>query len=97
MAKLVAARAWCNNEVAYLVWKTDGKIDGCLGFMITRIHLDLNGQEVERRNLPTWVAFASRLLAETCLACRKHHERRAKAEIEDFIGAYEAIVCLVAD
>jgi len=57
MAKLVAARAWCNNEVAYLVWKTDGKIDGCLGFKITRIHLDLNGQEVERRNLPTWVAF----------------------------------------
>jgi hypothetical protein len=43
MAKLVAARAWCNNEVAYLVWKSDGKIDGCLGFMITRIHLDLNG------------------------------------------------------
>lgn len=32
MAKLVAARAWCNNEVAYLVWKSDGKIDGCLGF-----------------------------------------------------------------
>src|SRR5438105_1464995 len=59
MAKLVAARAWCNNEVAYLVWKTDGKIDGCLGFMITRIQLDLNGQEVERRNLPTWVAFAT--------------------------------------
>jgi len=59
MAKLVAARAWCNNEVAYLAWKTDGKIDGCLGFMITRIHLDLNGHEVERRNLPTWVAFAT--------------------------------------
>src|SRR5204862_3995513 len=59
MAKLVAARAWCNNEVAYLGWKTDGKIDGCLGFMITRIHLDLNGQEVERRNLPTWGAFAT--------------------------------------
>lgn len=57
MAKLLAARAWCNNEVAYLVWKTDGKIDGCLGFMITRIHLDLNGREVERRNLPAWVAF----------------------------------------
>ncbi len=57
MAKLVAARAWCNNEVAYLAWKIDGKIDGCLGFMITRIHLDSGGQEVEWRNLPTWVAF----------------------------------------
>jgi phosphatidylserine/phosphatidylglycerophosphate/cardiolipin synthase-like enzyme len=57
MARLVAARAWCNNEVAYLAWKTDGKINGCLGFMIARIRLDANGQEVERRNLPTWVAF----------------------------------------
>ncbi len=57
MPKLVKARAWCNNEVAYLVWKTDGKIDGCLGFMITRLHLDADGHEVERRNLPTWVAF----------------------------------------
>ena len=57
MADIMAARAWCNNEVAYLAWKTDGKIDGCLGFMITRIHLDDAGHEVERRILPTWVAF----------------------------------------
>jgi hypothetical protein len=28
MAKLVAARARRNNELAYLAWKTDGKIDG---------------------------------------------------------------------
>src|SRR5262249_42907507 len=53
MAKIVAARGWCNNEVAYLAWKADGKIDGCLGFMITRIHVDTH----ERRILPTWVAF----------------------------------------
>ena len=57
MAKLVRAQACCNNEVAYLAWQTDGKIDGCLGFMVTRIHLDAAGGEVERRNLPTWVAF----------------------------------------
>ena len=57
MAKLVEAKAWCNNEVAYLAWKTDGKIDGCLGFMITRIRLDTEGNEVERRVLPAWVAF----------------------------------------
>jgi len=57
MPKLLTAKAWCNNEVAYLAWKTDGKIDGCLGFMITRIQLDAAGNEVERRNLPTWVAF----------------------------------------
>jgi phosphatidylserine/phosphatidylglycerophosphate/cardiolipin synthase-like enzyme len=57
VAKLVKARAFCNNEVAYLAWQTDGHIDGCLGFMITRIHLDLAGHETERRNLPSWVAF----------------------------------------
>ena len=53
MAKVVDARAFCNNEVAYLAWKTDGKINDCLGFMITRINLDTG----ERRLLPAWVAF----------------------------------------
>ena len=53
MAKVIEARAFCNNEVAYLAWKTDGKIKDCLGFMITRINLDTG----ERRLLPTWVAF----------------------------------------
>ena len=53
MAKVVDARAFCNNEVAYLAWKTDGKITDCLGFMITRINLDTG----ERRLLPAWVAF----------------------------------------
>jgi phosphatidylserine/phosphatidylglycerophosphate/cardiolipin synthase-like enzyme len=53
MAKVVKARAWSNNEVAYLAWSTDGKIDDCLGFMITRINLDTG----ERRLLPAWVAF----------------------------------------
>jgi len=53
MPKIIKANAWCNNEVAYLAWKTDGKIEDCLGFMITRIHLETG----ERRMLPTWVAF----------------------------------------
>jgi hypothetical protein len=53
MAKVIEARAFCNNEVAYLAWKTDGKIKDCLGFMITRINLDTD----ERRLLPAWVAF----------------------------------------
>jgi len=57
MGKLVLAQACCNNEVGYLAWQTDGRIDGCLGFMITRIQLDADGVEVERRNLPSWVAF----------------------------------------
>jgi hypothetical protein len=51
MAKVVSARAWCNNEVAYLAWSTDDRIDGCLGFVVTRIDLDTG----ERRLLPTWV------------------------------------------
>ncbi|SFH92444.1 phospholipase D-like domain-containing protein [Methylobacterium brachiatum] len=59
MAKIVKANAWCNNEVGYLAWRTDGPIQDCLGFMITRIHSDLNGNEVERRILPAWVAFKS--------------------------------------
>jgi len=53
MAKVVEARAFCNNEVAYLAWKTDGRIKDCLGFMITRINVDTG----ERRCLPAWVAF----------------------------------------
>jgi phosphatidylserine/phosphatidylglycerophosphate/cardiolipin synthase-like enzyme len=57
MAQIVDARAWCNNEVAYLSWKTDGKIADCLGFMITRVHLDGQGIETERRILPAWAAF----------------------------------------
>lgn len=57
VSKIVKARAWCNNEVAYLAWEADKKIDDCLGFRITRIHLDGNGKEVERRILPAWAAF----------------------------------------
>lgn len=55
MASIVKARAFCNDSVAYLAWETDGKIPGCLGFMVTRIFVDSG----ERRVLPTWVAFRS--------------------------------------
>jgi hypothetical protein len=57
MGQLTRARAWCNNEVAYLAWKADGPIAGCLGFMITRELLDAGGKVAEARILPTWVAF----------------------------------------
>jgi len=57
MAQVVSARAWCNNEVAYLAWRTDEEIKDCLGFMITRIHLADDGSEIERRILPAWAAF----------------------------------------
>jgi phosphatidylserine/phosphatidylglycerophosphate/cardiolipin synthase-like enzyme len=57
MAEIQIARAWCNNEVAYLAWQTGGKIADCLGFMITRLHLDDKDNVVERRILPAWAAF----------------------------------------
>lgn len=55
MAGITKARAFCNDEVAYLAWETNGKIKGALGFMVTRIFVDTG----ERRVLPTWVAFES--------------------------------------
>lgn len=55
MAAITKAKAFCNDEVAYLAWEADGKIEGCLGFMVTRIFVDTG----ERRVLPTWVAFKS--------------------------------------
>jgi phosphatidylserine/phosphatidylglycerophosphate/cardiolipin synthase-like enzyme len=49
------AGVWCNGEVAYLAWKAE-RIDGCLGYMITRVHE--TGQDAgQRRILPTWIAF----------------------------------------
>ena len=55
MAKIIKAKAFCNDEVGYLAWETDEKIDGCLGFLITRIFVETG----ERRVLPSWVAFKS--------------------------------------
>ena len=37
MSLIKRAGAWCNGEVAYLAWKAQ-RIEGCLGFMVTRIH-----------------------------------------------------------
>ena len=54
---IIAAQAWCNNEVAYLAWSIGKAIDGLLGFMIVRAHEDVTGAVVERRLLPSWVAF----------------------------------------
>lgn len=53
MGKIVSARAYANNEVAFLAWTLDAPIPGCLGFELTRIYL-VTGEE---RVLPAWVAF----------------------------------------
>lgn len=50
------ARAFCNNEVAYLAWRTQTQIEGCLGFSITRV-ITSGEHAGSRRTLPSWVAF----------------------------------------
>ena len=53
--------AYANNEVAYVSWEIDGKIDGCLGFEVTRVYVDEDGNELEgesRVRCASWVPFA---------------------------------------
>ena len=64
MGKITSARALANNEVAYVAWTSDEKIPGCLGFELTRVYLDANGNIARRRDgredkvkCAAWVAF----------------------------------------
>lgn len=50
-----SAGTWCNGEIAYLAWETK-RIDGCLGFMITRVH-ETGDDAGARCILPSWIAF----------------------------------------
>lgn len=43
LGSITNAVAYCNNEVGYVAWDIDAKIDGCLGFEVTRVYLDDNG------------------------------------------------------
>ena len=43
MGQVVSAAAYANNEVAYVAWDVDGKIEGCLGFEVTRVYLNADG------------------------------------------------------
>src|SRR3981081_4646878 len=54
MAKVVAARAFANNEVVYIAWALDAPIPGCRGFDVRRI--DVASGQV--RSLPAWVPLA---------------------------------------
>jgi len=64
MGTIIAAHAYVNNEVAYVAWDIDDKIDGCLGFEVVRVYLDeqgnvskrLDGSE-DRVTCAAWVAF----------------------------------------
>jgi len=64
MGQIVAARAWANNEVAYVAWDIDDTIGGCLGFDVTRVYLNRDGTvalradgEEDRVRCATWIAF----------------------------------------
>jgi phosphatidylserine/phosphatidylglycerophosphate/cardiolipin synthase-like enzyme len=64
MTKITSAKAWANNEVAYIAWDTDGKIPSCLGFEVTRVYLDAAGNVARRQDgsedrvkCAAWVAF----------------------------------------
>jgi phosphatidylserine/phosphatidylglycerophosphate/cardiolipin synthase-like enzyme len=61
---VISVRAWANNEVVFIAWNTDGRIDGCLGFEVTRIYLDPDGNTIklpdgseDRVKCAAWVAF----------------------------------------
>ena len=64
MGKITTAHAWANNEVAYVAWDIDGKISDCLGFEVTRVYLDPNGNVARRPDgaedrvkCAAWVSF----------------------------------------
>ena len=64
MGKIIAARAYANNEVAYVAWDIDGTIKGCFGFEVTRIYLEADGKiarrpdgSEDRVKCATWVPF----------------------------------------
>ena len=65
MGSIVSARVYANNEVAYVAWDLDGKIDGCLGFEVTRVYLNADfsvalradGRE-DRVRCASWVGFS---------------------------------------
>lgn len=64
MGKIVAAKAYANNEVAYVAWEIDGAIAGCLGFEVVRVYLNPDRTVAKRADgtedrvaCASWVAF----------------------------------------
>jgi len=75
MAKIGSARAFANNEVAFISWNLREMIPGCLGFDVVRIMVEpsVDGPE-EPKGLATWVPFEDQL--DTA-----RHRRVARAKI----------------
>lgn len=64
MGEIISVRGYANNEVAYVAWDIDGKIKDCLGFEVTRIYVDENGNVTRRADgtedrvkCAAWVSF----------------------------------------
>ncbi len=64
MGQITVAKAWANNEVAYVAWDIDGAINDCLGFEVTRVYLADDGNVAlledgteDRVKCAAWVAF----------------------------------------
>lgn len=53
MGQIISARAYSNNEIAFIAWSLDEAIEGCVGFELTRIDAD-SGEEVA---VAAWVPF----------------------------------------
>ena len=97
MARIISARAFANNEVAYLAWWLDAAIPGCLGFDITRLYPE-SGEE---QPLATWVPFKGQRNANWAaqttrvwpvqkltwrdLTLRKRRDRPARRGGEDWV------------
>jgi len=65
MGSIVSACAYANNEVAYVAWEVDDKIEGCLGFEVTRVYLNADGSVAvradgseDRVRCASWVGFS---------------------------------------
>jgi hypothetical protein len=53
VGRIIAARAFANNEIIYIAWKVDEAIPGCRGFDIKRI----DSKTGSSTSLPAWVPF----------------------------------------
>lgn len=65
MGRIVRACAYANNEVGYVAWDLDEKIEGCLGFEVTRVYLNADGSVAlrpdgseDRVRCASWVGFS---------------------------------------
>src|SRR5215471_5614477 len=53
MSIIQSAKAYCNNEVAFIAWSLKSTLNDCLGFEVTRIYKDTQ----EQRVIAAWVPF----------------------------------------